>query len=571
MRTRYAALLACPLHFASTAPYAILFALFGAWTLALLVLPLCLAYGVAWSLLRRGLHEAGAFVILASVALSITVFSILLGRDSHLDVALFYCTIAPFLFFPAGSIGKILVANLIPAACWLFLELVGYRMWSPLGLANFHIDLFRFFIMPTSALLLLFPLFFLLRGLDRSEAKLRQALADAQRSSRAKSEFLTMISHELRTPLNGLLGILEMMESQVAGSAVQDDLRIARTSGNLLHKLIGEILDYSRLDKGVTALEKVPVQLEDLLDSHLKLFEKAIREKNLGLRCECEPGFPVLQIDPVRFGQVLSSLLGNAVKFTDKGGIRVHMVWRPLSSERARVILEVEDTGVGLPKERRDAVFSPFEQLHRGLLANAQGCGLGLASSHQLVTLMGGRIELEDNNPMGLRVRVTLPADVSKVATEPSQAPGMAPSAEEMPGKPFVGKVLVVDDVKVNQLVATRMLMALGFECDVADDGLQALNCWEQGDHRLIFMDLQMPVMDGIDAAMAIRAHSRCKDGAFPVILALTANTFDEHRDACRKAGMDGFLEKPLTRSALKELLDPILHQRLPQMICAKP
>jgi signal transduction histidine kinase/CheY-like chemotaxis protein len=567
MRTRYAAQLACPLHLASTAPYAILFALFGAWTLALLVAPLCLAYLVAWILLRKGWHATGSFVILTSVAVSITIFSILLGRASHLDVALFYCTIAPFLFFPAGSIGKIVLANLIPAGCWVFLELVGYRVWSPMGLSGFQVDLFRFFIMPTSALLLLVPLFFLLRSLDRSEGKLRLALSEAQRSNQAKSEFLAMVSHELRTPLNGLLGILEMMESQALKPALQDDLRIARTSGNLLHKLIGDILDYSRLEKGMTILEKGPVQLDALVDSHLKVFEKALREKGLSLRKECDAGFPALQIDPTRFGQVLSNLLGNAVKFTDQGSIRVSMAWRPLGDGRARAILEVEDTGVGLPKERRDAIFRPFEQLHRSRLVNAQGCGLGLAISHQLVTLMGGRIELEDNSPTGLRVRVTLPAEIATAPANIPSAPAIGLPETDGSAKPFMGKILVVDDVRVNQIVATRMLAALGFECDVADDGRQALDYWLRESPSLIFMDLQMPHMDGAEATRAIHKAARYEERELPVILALTANTFDEHRELCRGAGMDGFLEKPLTRSALKDQLDPLMRKRLPHMI----
>jgi signal transduction histidine kinase/CheY-like chemotaxis protein len=563
VRSRYAALLACPLHFLSTSPYAVLFALFGAWKLSLLVLPLCLSYWVAWRVMRSGRHDAGVFLLLGSVTLNIVVFCMLLGRDSRLDVTLFYCAVAPFLFFRADDLRKIALANLFPALGWSFLELVGYRLVPPYALDPVRLELFRFAIMPTCALLLLVPLFFLLRGLNRTEGRLREALTETRRSSQAKSEFLALVSHELRTPLNGMLGILEMLEREGLNSRALEELRIARASGSLLNKVIGDILDFSRLEKGMTTLRPVPCDLPVLVGDGIALFESAAHAKGLRLEVEIDRGFPCVQLDPERFGQILSNLVGNAVKFTPSGSVRIHLAWRPLEAQRVRILCDVEDTGLGIPEDRRDAVFRPFVQLHRNLHANAQGCGLGLAVASQLAGLMGGTVEYSPNRPVGSRFQVRLVASTCLPET-PAQGAVDAPSPS---GKPFGGKVLVVDDVRVNQLVATRMLASLGFECLLADDGAMALGIWQSEDPQLIFMDLQMPVMDGFETCAAIRNRAREDEREAPVIVALTANTFDEHRELCRRSGMDGFLEKPLTKSVLTSTLLPLLRRRLPHMV----
>jgi len=562
-RIRYAALLACPLHLASTAPYAILFALFGAWLLAGLVAPLCLAYLVAWRLLRKGFHNAGVFLVLGAVTVSITLFSVLLGKDSHLEVALFYCTTAPFLFFPAGDVRKILLCNLLPAAGWIFLETVGYRAWKPYPLSPLQLEVFGFLIMPTTALLLLVPQFFLLRGLARTESRLREALEEARHSSRVKGEFLAMVSHELKTPLNAMLGIMEMLEREGLNARAREELEMARSSGHLLDRIIGDILDFSRLEKGMAVLACAPVRLEVLMSSQARLFGSAARAKGLDFRFDVDPSFPVVVADGERIVQILANLVGNAIKFTSRGRVGVHLSWRPLEGGRVRIGLEVEDTGVGIPAERRDALFSPFVQLHRDVHANAGGCGLGLAVSRHLAELMGGEISMEENVPSGSVFRFRFVAELGTFPEPASEVP--MEGQNEM--KPFRGRVLVVDDVKVNQIVATRMLVSMGFECEVADDGEQALDHWRRESCELIFMDLQMPVMDGVESARAIYEQAGYEERVRPVVVALTANTFEEHREQCRKVGMDAFLEKPLSRAALLDTLKPIVADRLPHML----
>lgn len=562
-RIRYAALLACPLHLLSTAPYAFLFALFGAWLLAGLVVPLCLSYLIAWGLLRKGFHHAGVFLVLGAVTVSITLFSVLMGKDSHLEVALFYCTLAPFLFFPAGDVRKILLANLLPAAGWIFLEAFGYRTWKPYALSPIQLEIFGFLIMPTTALLLLVPQFFLLRGLGRTECRLREALEDAQNSSRVKGEFLAMVSHELKTPLNGMLGIMEMLEREGLNARARDELEMARSNGRLLDRIIGDMLDFARMEKGMAALVCTPVRLDALLSSHLVPFGNAARAKGLGFRFEAEPSFPVVVADGERIVQILANLVGNAIKFTAHGEVRVHLSWHPLEGGSVRVCLEVEDTGVGIPPERRNTLFTPFVQLHRSIHANAGGCGLGLAISRQLAELMGGEIVLEENRSSGSMFRFRFTA-VRGIVSEPVAEVPMEGQGDM---KPFRGHVLVVDDVRVNQIVATRMLVSMGFECEVADDGEQALDRWRAESCELIFMDLQMPVMDGVESARAIYELAREEERVRPVVVALTANTFEEHREQCRRVGMDAFLEKPLSRTALLDTLKPIVADRLPHML----
>jgi signal transduction histidine kinase/ActR/RegA family two-component response regulator len=566
-RCRYAAQLACPFHFISTSPYCILFLLYGKFNLAFLVLPLCLAYGLAWWLLRRGMQSAGAYAIIGSVAASITAFSVLLGRESHLEVALFYCSVAPFLFFPASQTRKILIGNFFPATAWAFLEMYGYNAISPMALTHTQLELFRGLIMPTTAMLLLVPLLFLLRVQTHAEARLVVALDGAEKSNRAKSEFLTLVSHELRTPLNGVLGMLHLLGDSNLGRRQQDDLDTAVSSAELLRKLIDDILSFSRLEKGMTAIVMLAVEPGKLVEQALSNFKNVAQQKGIELTLDIERGIPWVTIDPVRFQQIASDLISNAVKFTDEGSVRAQVTWRPVSERHGRLALEVTDTGIGIPEGLRSSVFKPFTQLHRSVHANASGCGLGLAIAQHLARLMNGEILLDSQEGAGSRFRATflLETALAPVAKQASLQEDMTKIHN-----PFCGRVLVVDDVRTNQIVASRLLTSLGFECEVASDGMQAVQLWQEKDFALIFMDLQMPVMDGLDATREIHQRAAFEERERPIILALTANTFDEHRERCRKLGMDGFLEKPVNAGAIRKMLTELLAQRHPEMIADK-
>lgn len=252
-RCLYAANLAIPFHLASTAPYALLFAIYGEYALAALVVPLCLCYVFAHLLMKRGRTVAARHLLVASITVSIFVFCLFLGERSRLETALFYTVAAPFLFFSAKSTSRILVALLPSVAAYATLHLWGYGWIVPLELEPWQIELFRNLITATTALLILTPSFFLLRHILSTESDLVRALAQAETSNHAKSQFLGMVSHELRTPLNGMVGAIDLVGSEALSLQQREHLEIARTTACVLRTLIGDILEFSRLEEGASS------------------------------------------------------------------------------------------------------------------------------------------------------------------------------------------------------------------------------------------------------------------------------------------------------------------------------
>jgi len=572
LRRCYIALrLACPLHFLSTFPYALLFTVYRAWTLALLVLPLCLSYLAAHKLSRAGRWDAARFLVLAAVAVSIGLFCLLLGEASRLETTLFYGITAPFLFFPVREVRKLAIALAFPSAVWLLLHAGGYGMVQPYPLTHGQILLFRACIEPTTGLLLLVPLFFLLRAQSASERLLGETAARAEASSNAKTVFLAMVSHELRTPLNGLIGNLDLLQTRTPDRERTEILGQARKSGDLLRTLIGDILDLSRMEKGLLALHPQPVQPEELLLHVKSLFEPAARAKGLRLGFSAADGIPRAMLDPERFQQIAINLVGNAMKFTPSGSVDV--VLRGRSGAAAKVVeldLEVSDTGIGIPADRLGSLFQPFMQVHRGLQANAEGCGLGLSICRDLAKAMNGVIDVESVVGRGSRftVHLSVPTAPHDLGSDGSPSSPISNPNQDAPfAEVLRGIALVVDDVHTNRIVATRMLDSLGMRCLIAEDGQQAVDTWIMERCPLVLMDLQMPVLDGLGACRRIRELEKARSELRTIVVAFSANTFAEDRSRCLAAGMDGFLEKPISRRTMLELLLPLVHRIRPDLL----
>ncbi|MFZ4775172.1 MAG: PAS domain S-box protein [Terrimicrobiaceae bacterium] len=364
----------------------------------------------------------------------------------------------------------------------------------------------------------------------------------AEAATRAKSEFLAVMSHELRTPLNGVLGFAELLSETPLNQEQLDYARTIRDSGDHLLGIVNDILDFSSIEKGTLSIDSARVSVPGLIESASHALRKTAVGKGLEFRCEPSPLVPEqITGDSRRIRQILINLVGNAVKFTGKGTV-VFRIAPALIEGRAFLTFSVEDTGPGISPEMLGRLFKPFTQADSTLQREFGGAGLGLAISQRLAEAMGGVITVESTPGKGSTFTFQLP-QVSQMPAASVPVPLAIP-----PALPAGGLVLVVEDDRVNSMLAGKMLNRLGFRVEHANNGLEAIEAFVPGKYFAILMDMQMPEMDGIEATRKIRT---LESGEWVPIIALTANVSPGDREKCLDAGMSEFLSKPFKKDEL--------------------
>ena len=389
-----------------------------------------------------------------------------------------------------------------------------------------------------------------------TQQALMEAKQSAETANQSKTEFLTNISHELRTPLNGILGMLQLTRETRLKPEQAEYIDTAISSSKVLLNVINDILNIAQIEAGRLALHNHPFSPGEVLETIYRFFRHTTETKGVELSMDIEPGFPKTLVgDEVRIRQILLNLVGNSVKFTEQGHISVHASILPVSprSGSITVLLVIEDTGIGIPSEKIDYVFESFTQVDGTYTRQYQGTGLGLGIVRSLVGSMNGTIAVDSEKGMGTTIYVTLqlalPRENERIAEHPR------PVLRERTGL----AILVVEDDRVNQLAISRMLEKMGHFPTCASNGEKALEMLKGSIFDCVFMDIQMPVMDGMEATMRIRTAPPLAGVASIPIIALTAHAMPADREAFLKAGMNDYLAKPVSFEQLSEVLSRIV------------
>jgi signal transduction histidine kinase/CHASE3 domain sensor protein/HPt (histidine-containing phosphotransfer) domain-containing protein/ActR/RegA family two-component response regulator len=391
---------------------------------------------------------------------------------------------------------------------------------------------------------------------QRAEAqKLLEERNSAEEIARAKSEFLAVMSHEVRTPMNGVMGIAELLRDTELSAEQRNYVDIIVRSGESLLTILNDILDLSKVEAGKIELESIPFNPKQVLEDVVALWGPRAAEKELSMSLRLGSELPpMLMGDAGRLRQVIGNLVGNAVKFTERGGITIDARLIAMDKDGALLNLAVTDTGIGISEAQRSRLFQPFSQADASTTRKFGGTGLGLAISARLVEQMGGAIDVFsrewEGSVFSFTARFALCMD--RGAEEDAAAAGHAEGSPT-----FQGRVMVVEDHLVNRQVARATLDRLGLEVIEAVNGREAVDMFVREKVDLIFMDMHMPVMDGMEATRIIReAEQRTGQGQHVPIVAMTANVLPEAVGMCTNAGMDGFLSKPFARQQLIDALE---------------
>jgi signal transduction histidine kinase len=385
--------------------------------------------------------------------------------------------------------------------------------------------------------------------LEETNLNLKNAKNEAEEALRTKSRFLANMTHEIRTPLNGVIGLSRMLQKSELNAEQQEWISIITTSGENLLKIINDILDFSKNESGQIVLENIDFEINGLLKNVYKLMKFKADESGLDFSYHLSKEVPaIVNGDPFRISQILMNLVNNAIKFTQKGHVKLIVELDDQTKDSIRILFRIKDTGIGISEEGKSLLFKEFSQAESSTSRKYGGTGLGLIISKNMVELMHGEIGVESEINKGSEFWFKLSL------REAQNIKDETPVQTEVVPKDL--KILLAEDNIINQRVAILMLKQFGLKCDVAKDGMEAFNLYKSEDYELVLMDMQMPNVDGMQSTAMIRSHEREHSAGHPIyIVALTANAMAEDKYQCLQSGMNNYLCKPATEKDFRKIL----------------
>ncbi|MDT8452284.1 MAG: ATP-binding protein [Gammaproteobacteria bacterium] len=383
------------------------------------------------------------------------------------------------------------------------------------------------------------------------EEQLVKAKEHAERMSRTKGDFLANMSHEIRTPMNGVIGTLQLLEDTRLSTEQYEYVNVAYKSADALLSILNDVLDLSKIEAGQLSFEAIPYDLREVVNDVVVLYALKAEQNAIYLNSKIDEGVPARVIgDPTRMRQVLVNLISNAIKFTHEGGVSVRIKLKLKDEKEALIRIEVEDTGIGIPLRKHHKLFLAFSQADGSTTRKYGGSGLGLAIVRQLVELMHGNLGVDSEPGKGSKFWFVIPMNIASEAQLKAIKPVVADQRFELNGR-----ILLVEDNPINQMVAKKMLEKIGLKSELANDGVEALDWLGRDSFDAVLMDCQMPNLDGFEATRSWREQERLADNGHLPIIAMTANVMEGDRERCLAAGMDDYLGKPVRQVELGSIL----------------